>query len=125
MANWFEPTDVQRETYAQWLSQRPEPIRVASLRYGLAPWVLFRMKSTGQVVSIHSLSESGEGAGKPPVTVTVHVLRDPRLAGLMAGLEGTGVFGVDPEDLEAFEPETPEVLTALARRAAGDTVGTA
>ncbi len=112
MARWFEPRPDQVSGWEAWVAERPESIRAVAAR--ILPWELYRLTSTGQVVTLASISEPGEDGRQ---TVRVNVLVDPRFA---APVPVFGVFGLDPDDLEPYEPTTRDELISLAARAVED-----
>ena len=90
---------LNQEAWQEWVATRPPVVQAICLR--LPPDTLYRMKSTGQRVTIYSYSENG--------TVTVHVTGDFNFVTFERG-----VFGVDPNDLEECElPAPDELLGAL------------
>ena len=96
MARWFEPTTKQQASWEAWVSERPESVRAIAARF--PPWELYRLKSTGQRVSVVSIFENG--------TLKVHVngainydfvyFTHPEVCDF-------DVFGVDPRSLEPCE----------------------
>jgi hypothetical protein len=92
MARIVEPTPEQESDWKQWVSERPDVVRLVAERFD--PWSLYRMKSTGQRVTLYSFSEDG--------TVTVNVSGDYNFV-----LFERSVFGVDPDDLEPCEVPPP------------------
>ncbi len=96
MARIGEPTKKQITGWRHWVASRPPCIRVVAERFD--PWSLYRMRSTGQRVTVQSFSEDG--------TITVAVTGQ-----FNAVLFDRDVFGVDPDDLEPCElPDADEVL---------------
>ena len=99
MARWTEPTSKQERTWAKWVKSRPPAVRAMAER--LPPWELYRMKSTGQRVTVYSFSEGG--------TVTALVSGQ-----FNAVLFETSVFGIDPNDLEPCDlPQAGEPLGSM------------
>lgn len=93
MARLVEPTVEEEREWREWVASRPESVRVVAER--LDPWSLYRMKSTGQRVTVHSFSEDG--------TVTVDITGEFNLQ-----LFDSQVFGIDPDDLEPCDrPDAP------------------
>ncbi len=106
MARWMTPTPEQESGLAQWISERPPQVRVIMERLNF--YELFKMKSTGQRVIVHSVSEDG--------TVTVSVS-----AQFNAVLMERSVFGVDPDDLEPCElPAENEIVGAVLSQEGAD-----
>ena len=102
MANWYEPTDEQLATYAEWLDERPPHVREVAERF--PPWKLFRMESSGHRVTVHSFDERIDGT----VTLKVNVTGDYNFVAFERR-----VFGIDPEDLTECElPAEDELLGA-------------
>lgn len=101
MARFYDPTPEQEAGWLAWVAERPPAVRAVAER--LDPWSLYRMKSTGHCVSVHSLSEG------PPVTLTVNVTADYNLV-----LFERQVFGIDPADLEPCDLPSPEDVTGAA-----------
>jgi hypothetical protein len=96
--NWFEPTSEQVLAYAEWVVERPSEVRAVAEK--LLPWVLYRMKSTGHRVTIHSVEEHEDGS---PPTLKVDVTGDFNLVAM-----SRRVFGIDPEDLEECDLPSPD-----------------
>ncbi len=90
----YEPDADQQLAWMVWLGQRPESVMRVAER--LPPWLLYRLKSTGQLVEMRSFSEDG--------TVTVAVLKQWNGPHVFE----RDVFGVDPADLEAVDAEPSE-----------------
>jgi hypothetical protein len=93
MARIVEPTAKQERDWAKWVAKRPAVVRAVAERF--EPWSLYRMKSTGQRVTIYSFSENG--------TVTVEITGQYNVI-----LFDRQVFGIDPADLEPCEVPGPE-----------------
>lgn len=120
MANWYEPTQDQRDLWPKWIATRPKEIQDLAPRF--PPWKLFRMKSTGQRVYVNGFQETGSEScchagdehhttktGKPALIVAV----DARF-NLLASYERL-VTGIDPDDLEECDlpgPNDPVGLVA-------------
>lgn len=90
--NHFEPTQEQIDGYAEWIAQRPECIRKVVDDLKLTPWKLYKLKTTGQRVTVGAFSEPEAGGN---VTCLVNVLGDFNLV-----THERSVFGIDPYDLE-------------------------
>jgi hypothetical protein len=97
MARYFEPTPEQEALWKAWVAERPGPARKIAKQFD--PWTLYLLKSTGNRVTLHSLSE-GDGDGK--VAVTVNVLGKYNIVAFERQ-----VFGIDPADLEPCELPSP------------------
>lgn len=73
--------------YYAWILTRPKSVRAVGWKYN--PWTTYVLKTTGQCAVLNSIFEDG--------TVSCFVWNDffgPEL--------GHGVFGIDPNDLEAL-----------------------
>lgn len=103
MAQTKNPTAKQVAGWKAWVASRPENVRIVAERF--EPWSLYRMKSTGQRVTIYSFGEDKRGA----VTLTVDVRADVNLV-----VFERRVFGIDPNDLEPCDwPSDDEPTGAL------------
>lgn len=101
MADWYTPTEEQRAAWAEWVAERPE--RVRRVAETMAPWKLYRMKSTGHRVTILSITEPRD---KGPITLMVDVSGTFNLVACERQ-----VFGVPLDDIEECElPAEGEVL---------------
>ena len=89
----FVPTDEQEAEWKTWVRSRPPSVRAIAERFD--PWTLYRMKSTGQRVTVVAINENG--------TVRVDVSGQ-----FNAVLFERTVFGIDPADLESCEPPGPD-----------------
>ena len=89
MAQIKKPTPEQEAGWKEWVAGRPDNVREVAERFN--PWTLYRMKSTGQRVSICSFGEGEKG----DVTLTVDIVGQFNLL-----LHDLQVFGIDPDDLE-------------------------
>ena len=85
MARWTEPDDEEVAAWKEWVATRPDVVRKIAER--LEPWSLYRLKDTGQRVTLYSISEDG--------TVTVDITGQYN-----AMLFDRQVFGINPNDLE-------------------------
>ncbi len=86
--------EINQEVLDAWLAERPQ---IKSLVDKYPPNLLYRMKDTGQIVTIYSYSEDN----------TVRVTIEP---GYRMQIVPYGVFGVDPQVLEEYEPEKGEPI---------------
>ena len=104
MALFVEPTSEQRAAYRKWVKSRPPAVRRVAECFD--PWTLYRMKGTGQRVTLRSFSESKD----KPVTMSVNVSGQFNYVAF-----DRYVFGVDPAELEPCDlPAADETLgTAL------------
>jgi hypothetical protein len=111
MARVFEPTAEQEAGWKEWAESRPPGVREIALR--LEPWTLYRLKSTGQRVTLQSISSGG--------TVTVNVTGQFNLVS-----HERAVFGIDPDDLEPCDLPAPgEPLgAAMTQQEAMDNIDT-
>jgi len=89
MARLIEPTESQHAAWEAWVAERPEPIRRVALRFD--PWSLYRMKSTGNRVTLISFDRDTDDQ----VTLRVEVSGNSNRL-----LFARQVFGVSPDDLE-------------------------
>lgn len=98
MACVVEPTDEMEAEYRRWVESRPPVVRAIAER--LRPWKLYRLKSTGQRVTMASIFEDG--------TVSVEITGDYNLIAF-----DRRVFGIDPGDMEECDlPGADEALGA-------------
>jgi len=98
----YEPSAEDLAAHNEWVESRPPEIRAIAER--VDPWTLYRIKQTGQIVGLCSISEA-EPPRYPKPTVTVSVMRQYNPGTLLPDFN---VFGLDPDDLEAVEPPVPE-----------------
>lgn len=98
MARIGDPTKRQEKGWAKWVDSRPPAVRTIAERFN--PWTLYRMKSTGQRVTVASFYEDG--------TISVNITGQFNQIAF-----DRNVFGIDPDDL--MECDLP---------AADETVGT-
>lgn len=94
MAKVIEWSKQQRIEWDEWVGTRPEIIQDLCRRFPL--YNLYRLKSTGQKVTLYSYSEDG--------TITVNVTEEYN-----AIMFNRRVFGIKPEDIE--ECELPPLQT--------------
>jgi hypothetical protein len=104
MARFTEPTAEQEAGWKEWVASRPEPVRKVAERF--EPWSLYRMKSTGQRVTLYSFGEANDGSA---VTLTVNVTGQ-----FNAVAFDRQVFGIDPDDLEPCDLPAPTEPTGTA-----------
>jgi hypothetical protein len=97
MPRLVEPSAEDLATHQAWLESRPPAIRAVAER--LDPWKLYRLRTTGQIVGLYSLSEA-DPPKYPTVTATVTVLREYSVI----PMPDFQVFGIDPDDLAPYEP---------------------
>lgn len=96
MAKLFK---LDEEGWKEWVAGRPPGVQALCER--LPPDRLYRMKSTGNRVTLHSYAEDG--------TVTVNISAD-----FNAVIFERQVFGINPDDLEECDlPRPDEPLGAL------------
>lgn len=95
-----EPTKKQEAGWKKWVASRPPNVRAVAERF--EPWSLYRMKPTGQRVTIASFGEAEDGT----VTLTVTVSGEFNFT-----LFDRQVFGINPDDLEPCDVPGPEELT--------------
>ena len=88
MAKWITLTEGNKAAYAEWLESRPQIIKDMIAEHNLKQDVLYRLKTTGQLVTLYSVCEDS--------TVTVDIS-----PGFNPGMFiGRLVFGIDPRHLE-------------------------
>ncbi len=91
-----EPTTEQRTGWNEWVAGRPDCVRVVAERFN--PWTLYRMKNTGQRVTLYSFNEDG--------TMTVSVTGEFNLIEF-----DRVVFGINPDNLEECDlPADGEIV---------------
>ncbi len=95
MAKWFEPSPTQQASYAKWVAERPPAVRAIAERF--TPWELYRLKDTGQCVTIVSVFENGTVRVNVPVLYNADHIDDHTIDGVITDFS---VFGIDPNDLE-------------------------
>ena len=99
MARWTEPSDEALKAWQEWLDERPPNVRAVAERF--PPWELYRMKDTGQRVTVASFYEDG--------TVSVDVTGQ-----FNATMFNSNVFGIDPANLEPCDlPDSNEVTGTM------------
>lgn len=96
MAIIREFTPEEASEWAKWVRSRPPTVRDLCERF--PPNRLFRLKSTGDLVTVHSWCENG--------TITVDVTAE-----FNAVLFERNVFGISPDDMEECDIPGPEVVT--------------
>ena len=115
MANVMEPTPEQVQGWDEWVSERPQSVRETLQRYDLKPWRLYRLKGTGQRVTLYSVDEPEDGS---PPTLKVDVSGHFNLL-----MFDRRVFGIKPEDLE--ECDLPSADAPLGTILSGNEVSEA
>lgn len=100
MANVFEPTEELRKEWEEWLND-PEYADTREVAAKLPPWKLYRMKSTGQRVTLRSIGLRQDG------TPCARVFVDARYNFVTMERE---VFGIPVDDLEECELPAPGEL---------------
>lgn len=80
-----KPTKKQQEGYRQWVSKLPKNVRAIAERFDI--WTLYRLKSSGDRVTLHSFDGDG--------TLTVIVSGKFNLV-----MFERQVFGIAPDNLE-------------------------
>lgn len=100
MADIMVVTEELRAEWAAWVAERPDNVRAVAEHF--FPWKLYRMKSTGQRVTLLSFGEHDDGS------VSVRVNVGGRFNFVAFERQ---VFGIDPNDLEECDlPATGELL---------------
>lgn len=98
-----EPTKAQERVYRRWVKSRPPNVRAVAERF--EPWSLYRLKTTGHRVTVHSFGEEKDGS----VTLTVNVTADFNFV-----MFERQVFGIQPDDLEPCDlPQPGEKFAAI------------
>jgi hypothetical protein len=92
MARWIEPSMKQKKGWRKWCASRPPGVRELAKRF--PPWELYRLKTTGQRVTVASYYENG--------TLRVNVPSEYNMV-----LFEASVFGIDPNDLEPCDIPSP------------------
>ena len=80
-----QPTKTQEKRYRQWVRKLPKKARALAERFDI--WTLYRLKSSGDRVTLHSFNDDG--------TITVIVSGKFNLV-----MFERQVFGIAPDDLE-------------------------
>lgn len=89
------PSKRAEKAWAKWAESRPPVVRdIARLIF---PWQLYRLKTTGQRVTLYSINENG--------TVTVDITGEFNLIDF-----DRQVFGINPDDLEPCDLPGPDEL---------------
>jgi hypothetical protein len=99
----YTPTPAEAAEWEAWVAARPADIREVAER--LNPWTLYRLKTTGQYVTVLSYQEADPDGDPMFHNVTLNINVDARWN--FAAFPGRRVFGVDPDDLEETD-EMPE-----------------
>ena len=107
MAQWFIPTPEQEKSYADWVAERPPVVRAVAERF--KPWELYRLKTTGQRVTLVSYFENGTVRVNVPALYNANRIDLHFINGQTVDF---GVFGVDPNNLEPCE--VPEHVVPLS-----------
>ncbi len=99
MARYHTPTAEQEKAWGEWVDTRPPVVKAIAKRFD--PWTLYRLTTTGQRVTLHSIWEDG--------TLTVNVLGDFNLV-----MNERAVFGINADHLEECDlPAPDEVLGSI------------
>jgi hypothetical protein len=99
MARFCEPTNKQQTNWRNWVASRPECVRKVAERF--EPWSLYRLKATGQRVTVFSFWQTKENI----VTLTVNVSGKFNAVALERQ-----VSCIDPSDLEPCDLPSPEAI---------------
>lgn len=100
MARLVEPTVKMEKGWRRWVKSRPPSVRAVAEK--LDPWTLYRMKDTGQYVTVASIFEDG--------SVSVNVTSQFNFV-----LHERNVFGIDPATLEECDIPTEEGVALLTQ----------
>ena len=87
---------MDESAWNEWVATRPEIVQDLCRRF--PPDRLYRLKSSGHLVTIHSYSEDG--------TMTVNVSRE-----FNAVIMDRQVFGISSNDLTECDPPSPDAVT--------------
>lgn len=105
MAEIWAMSPEEERSWRAWVDERPPNIRAWAERF--PPNRLFRMKETGQRVTVYSFYEDTEQDG----AVRLMVIVSDKFNFVMFP---TQVFGIDPEDLEECDlPGDDEAVGAV------------
>jgi hypothetical protein len=96
----MNPTPEQVLEWEQWLSGRPENIRMVAR--ALPPWCTYRLAPTGQTARLYSYDAQHDGT----VTITALLWRED-FPEAMRPLTARTVFGLHPEDFEVTHDTQP------------------
>lgn len=104
-----EPTEAQEKGFRKWVRSRPKKVRAVAERFDI--WTLYRLKDTGDRVTLHAFANDG----------TVTVIVSGRFNLVMFERE---VFGINPNDLEECDLPTADepVGAALSPKEAADSL---
>lgn len=103
MARLYEPSTEEEAIWKQWVSERPENVRVVAERFD--KWTLYRIKGTNRRVTLYSFREHEDGS----VTMAVNLTGQFNLV-----LFSRAVFGINPSDLvECDLPTEHETLGVI------------
>ena len=89
MSRFYEPTKAQERGWRKWVAGRPPSVRAVAERFDI--WSLYRLKSSGEIVTIASFQEAVDGV----ITLTVNITGEYNVV-----LFDKSVFGIDPSDME-------------------------
>lgn len=104
MAVWINLTEEQKKQAAEWIAACPQVVIDMVAKYNLSVDKLYRMKETGQRVTLIALGEND--------TVRVGYFKDFNLM-MFSIAEEREIFGVNPADLEECDyPKQSEVMFA-------------
>jgi hypothetical protein len=104
MARHYEPSEDDVREWNAWVAKRPEHVRKVAERF--QPWTLYKLKPTGQRVTIYSF---GEHESSTKVTLTIYVSGMYNFV-----MIDSCVFGIDPDDLEECDLPGPEEALGAA-----------
>lgn len=100
MANYGEPTEEQIAAWSAWVAERPPSVRTVAERF--FPWKLYRLRSSGHRVTIHSFDVGVDDS----ITLKVDVTGEFNFVAFERR-----VFGIAPDDLEECDlPSEDEQL---------------
>lgn len=93
----YQMSEEEHASWSEWLAARPAHVRVVAERH--PPNRLFRLRGTGQYVTVYSVCEHEGGR----VTVTVDVTGQYNCV-----TRARRVFGIAPDDIEDCDVPGPE-----------------
>lgn len=98
-STWLNWTPEHVKMWDEWVAERPQCIQDMIAKYNLRLDRLYRLKTTGQRVTLYSLSEAGT------VTVNIEERFNSHCMLPLGALLDRSVFGINPADLEETEWE--------------------
>lgn len=112
----FEPTLKQRTSFERWVSERAPEIAEEIRDRKLEPWRIYRLKATGERVTIIAILEPVSGGRGMKLSVLSETKFNPKLN------QDYEIENVPPEDLEPCAPPSQLELAQEAESADAPTV---